>query len=273
MSVWVNGIACAMVQASDRGLQYGDGVFETMSVRDGQVPLWNRHLARLLEGCARLKIESPPADLEDEITQAARGVTRGVLKLIVTRGVGGRGYRPAVATPATRILSLHSPPEHPRAHWSEGVRVRVCATRLGINPVLAGVKHLNRLEQVLARSEWEDVGTAEGLMLDVRGNVIEGTMTNLFFIEGGALVTPDLSGAGVAGIMRGLLLERALDWGLQTRVEQVSPARLVQAEEMFLCNGVIGVWPVRDVEGRHYPVGEVARRASEEVRAFCACEW
>lgn len=272
MNVWVDGQPASMVSARDRGLQYGDGLFETMSVRNGRVPLWNRHLARLLDGCARLKIEAPHLSrLEAEILLAVQDLTCGVAKLIVTRGVGERGYCAARGAP-TRILSVHTAPQYPLGHRSQGVHVRVCRTRLGLNPALAGVKHLNRLEQVMARSEWDDAQVAEGLMLDMRDRVIEGTSTNLFFTEGNILVTPDLSDAGVAGIMRGLLLERAPAWGLETRIEQVSLARLKNADEVFLSNSAIGVWPVCSLEGKHYPVGPVVRKAWEEVRAYCACE-
>ncbi len=256
----INGISTACIDVHDRGLHYGDGVFETFAVCNGMPALWDLHMQRLLLGCQRLNFPAfDLALLHSEALSLCRGVTQGVLKIIITRGVGGRGYRPppsavptALAHPcaaagATRMLALYPWPEYPAAFWSEGVAVRVCATRLGCNPALAGIKHLNRLEQVIARSEWEDVRVPEGLMLDTQGNVIEGTMTNLFVVRNGQLLTPDVSQCGVAGVMRHWILTCARAAGIPWAITALTLDTVVSADEVFLCNSVIGIWPVRDI--------------------------
>ncbi len=248
----INGEPGAAVPAADRGLQYGDGLFETVAVIAGQPRLWDRHLARLQSGAARLGIACP-----DEVTlrRDAERLSRGmvgdaVLKIVVTRGQGGRGYRPRVDTPPTRILSIHSYPEYPSTRWTTGVDVRLCATRLSEQPALAGIKHLNRLEQVIARGEWEDESVAEGLMLDQNDRVIEGTFTNLFALRAGRLYTADLARCGVAGVMRQAILDYCEAQGLPLRlVPGLSLGELEAAEEVFLSNSLIGVWPVRAIDG------------------------
>jgi 4-amino-4-deoxychorismate lyase len=168
-----------------------------------------------------------------------------VLKVVLTRGIGGRGYRPPESPRPTRILSLHPRPDYPAA-WSErGVAVTFCRTRLGENPILAGLKHLNRLEQVLARSEWRDPRIAEGLMQDGKGRVIGGTMSNLFLVSEGRLVTPRLDSCGVAGTVRALVLRIAGDYGIEAVEADVRRAEVAAADGLFLTNALIGIWPVR----------------------------
>ena len=185
VSVLVNGVAVDTVSARDRGFQYGDGLFETIAVSRGTPLLWERHAQRLLAGAVRLDMPPPEtALLRAETDRLCRGVERGVLKIIFTRGISGRGYRPDASTSTTRALSLSPWPDYPPSWSGEGVVVRLCQTRLASQPRLAGLKHLNRLEQVLARAEWDDE-YAEGLMQDESGNIVEGTMTNIFLVEGG----------------------------------------------------------------------------------------
>lgn len=269
--ILVDGRPAETVTAADRGLQYGDGLFETLAVRRGRPELWDRHLRRLAGGCARLGLPAPdPATLAGEAAGLCRGVDRGVLKLLLTRGAGGRGYRPPPAPRPTRILSLHPWPDYPPAWWREGVVARVCRQPLSLNPALAGLKHLNRLDQVLARAEWDNPAVAEGLMLDPLGRVVEGTMSNLFLGRRGVLYTPRLDQAGVAGVMRALVLELAARQGLSCREVNVSLADLEAADEVFLCNSVVGLWPVRRLEGKVYPApGPLAARLTpilEEAR-------
>ena len=261
-STLVNGVSTTSVDVHDRGLHYGDGVFETFAVRNGVPALWDMHMQRLMLSCQRLNFpELDPALLWNEAMSLLRSnadagsgdAVQGVLKIIITRGSGGRGYRapPPSATlamgGATRILALYPWPEYPATFWSEGVAVRVCATRLGCNPALASIKHLNRLEQVLARSEWDDVNVPEGVMLDTQGDVIEGTMTNLFVVRNGQMLTPDVSQCGVAGIMRGWILAHARAVGIPATITALTLDTVTSADEVFLCNSVIGIWPVRDI--------------------------
>jgi len=250
----INGHPRDSVPAGDRGLQYGDGLFETLAVVAGQPCLWKQHLARLAAGCRRLGI--PPLDWEQLAVEAQHLVAnqaRAVLKILVTRGSGGRGYRPPQGAEPTRILSVHPMPDYPADWRRAGVRVRLCQTRLGMNPGLAGIKHLNRLEQVMARAEWNDPEIAEGLMRDADGHWVAGTQTNLFLVGvDGRLTTPALARCGVAGVMRGWVLEQAPAHGLPVDETEVESADLAAVRGLFLTNSLIGIWPVRELEGRRY---------------------
>lgn len=259
--IWVDGIADLSLPADDRGLQYGDGLFETMRVVGGRVPLLERHLARLVAGCAQLALPAPePATLRSEIDVASVGRDDAVLKLVVTRGSAGRGYRAPAAPQPRRVLSLH-----PRTEWASppataSIRARTCSTRLAIGGPLVGLKHLNRLEQVLARSEWQDDAIAEGLMLDAEGTVVAGTMTNLFLVVDGALLTPVLDRCGIAGIARALVLESAAPLGLQVAQRRIAAGELRQADEIFVCNSVVGLRPLAELDGRALPAAPITAR-------------
>jgi 4-amino-4-deoxychorismate lyase len=257
----INGEPGECIAPSDRGLHYGDGLFETLAVRDGACEFWDRHMQRLLRGCERLRIPAPSLPLlQSEAAALVHAADRAVLKIVITRGSGGRGYQGPQPAQPTRILHLTPAPEHPASHARDGVAVRICAQRLGRNTALAGLKHLNRLEQVLARLEWDAPEIAEGLMLDTDERVIEGTFTNLFIVDGGRLSTPSLHHCGVAGIMRAVVLDIAKQSGMPCAEHAIGLAELNRADEMFLTNSLIGIWPVGVLEGRRLPVGEGTRR-------------
>lgn len=255
----IDGAPGETVNALDRGLAYGDGVFRTLAVRDGKPEFWRQHMAKLAADCARLGLPAPDvAALADDARRLIGGAERAVFKIIVTRGTGGRGYKPPEPPTPTRIAMRAPWPAYDSAMAEDGVAVRLCATRLGLQPRLAGVKHLNRLEQVLARAEWSDPAVAEGLMLDADGHVVEGVMSNLFVVRGGEVATPDLSRCGVAGVTRGLLLQSA-------RVAHLTLDDVRAADELFLTNSLIGIWPVRRLDGQDYAVGPVTRRWTEAL--------
>jgi 4-amino-4-deoxychorismate lyase len=256
MGCWVNGIAEAAVSPMDRGLQYGDGLFETMAVRRGCIALFERHLARLARGCERLGIGGVDfGELHGELQRAAQEQDVGVIKLIVTRGPQGRGYRPSPQLEPTRIITTSAAPDHPADWAGAGVQVRICTTRLAEQPRLAGLKHLNRLEQVLARQEWSGRVPQEGLVLDMAGRVIGATMCNVFARIAGEWVTPGVERCGVAGVMREAVLALAESRGLHCRQRDFSVSELLQAQEIFLTNALIGIWPVARIEDQSYPVG------------------
>lgn len=265
----VNGKKTDTVSAADRGFQYGDGVFETIKLAGSKPEFWARHMERLEKGCEVLGIPAPDGSLlRREADAVCTSAADGVLKIMVTRGIGGRGYRAPDNPEPTRVAALYPPPDYPEEFWRDGVRVRVCETRMGDQAKLAGLKHMNRLEQILARAEWTGAETAEGLMMDARDNVIEGTMTNLFVVKGGALVTPGLWRCGVAGIVRSVILELAQEAGLKVDIRDMPAAALADADEMFLTNSVIGVWPVRELETAKFvpgPVTQKLRAAFEEM--------
>lgn len=258
LACYVDGQPAEVIPVYDRGLQYGDGIFTTVAVKSGVPLLWDRHLRRLQTDAARLSIALPAVDLlQADAERACANVTSATLKIILTRGSTGRGYRASATAPTRRILSLwqRAPQPQPAA---DGVVLRLCRTRLSRNPALAGTKHLNRLEQVVARSEWDD-DYAEGLMQDTEGAIIEGTATNLFVVRDGALLTPDLSFCGVAGVMRGVVLERARGLNIANRVEPLAPAAVDAADELFLTNCLIGIWPVRRFQAKEYRIGPITR--------------
>ncbi|MGA7799715.1 MAG: aminodeoxychorismate lyase [Gammaproteobacteria bacterium] len=257
----INGSPGDQISVFDRGLQYGDGVFETLAVIAGRPLYWQAHMQRLQEGCRRLAIPVPdPAGLLSETAALCAQTDRRVVKIVMTRGVGGRGYPPPARPVPTRIVSCHPWPEYPGAWRFEGVRVGLCGQRLSPNAALAGIKHLNRLEQVLARAEWSDPNVAEGLMFDSRGRVVEGTMSNLFLVENGALRTPDLSTCGVAGIIRARMMELAQAVGIPCREAALDMADIERAQEVFLTNSVIGLWPVTSLGDQRWPIGPTTQR-------------
>jgi 4-amino-4-deoxychorismate lyase len=171
-----------------------------------------------------------------------------VVRVTVTRGPGLRGYAPPSPANPTRIVMTSALPQYPSDFSAHGIKARICKLRLGFQPALAGIKHLNRLENVLARGEWSDPAVAEGLLLDAENNVIEGTMSNLFIVERGRLITPDLSRCGVAGVTRARIIECAGRHGVGCQVTPVSYERLLQADEILLVNSLIGVWQVRTLD-------------------------
>ncbi len=257
----VNGQPVEVLSVQDRGLAYGDGLFETIRIAAGQPQLFERHLQRLGQGCSRLRIPCDLDALAGEVRQFSAELGTGVAKLIVTRGAGQRGYAPSATAAPTRILLGSAAPGYPASHARDGIQLFPCATRLAEQPLLAGLKHLNRLEQVLARAEWSDPAFAEGLMRDHGGRVIEGVFSNLFLVRGGRLLTAELSRCGVAGVMRAQIIESvapALDLSIEVR--DVDYQELLVAEEVFTCNSLYGIWPVRALAGHHWPVGPVTRK-------------
>lgn len=264
--ILVNGIQQHHVPIADRGFQYGDGLFETIEVSNGRPVFFEQHLARLTTGCHRLHIPCPDwAELSAEAQDLCRHSIRAVLKIIVTRGSGGRGYRQPDCILPTRVLSLHPYPDYPDSYSEQGIVARFCLTPLGLNPVLAGVKHMNRLEQVMARAEWTDSAIQEGIMLDINAQVIEGTMTNLFYATAGAIYTSSLAQAGVAGIIRGLIIELASQQGLEVIEHSFTQERLLSADEIFVCNSIIGIWPIFQIGHMQFPVGPITRRLQRSL--------
>ena len=204
----VNGEPAERIAANDRGVLYGDGLFETIRFQRGRAPLWPRHMARLAHGCEQLQLPVPDAALlmREALAEVA-GREHAVVRITLTRGVGARGYAQPAAVQPTRIVAASPLPRLEPAMYRDGIRLHLCATQLGDQPRLAGIKHLNRLEQVLARAEWNDPAIAEGLVCDTRGNAISATAANLFAVIGDVVVTPSVERCGVAGVMRAELLE------------------------------------------------------------------
>lgn len=260
-AILVDGQPEAQVPALDRGLAFGDGLFRTLRIRRGRPCNWDWHFRRLAADCLALRLALPSEPLlRSEIAQVAPG--DATAKVILTRGspAHGRGYSFTPEARPTRIVAAFPPPDYPSELAREGVQVRRCVLVPSEQPALAGVKTLNRLENVLARAEWFDPAIREGLLVDRNGFVIEGTMSNLFVVQAGTLATPDLSRCGVAGAQRERIRERAASLGMPVVVRDIAWSELEQADEMFLTNSLIGLWPVAALEARRWEPGPITRR-------------
>ena len=264
--ILVNGKQSDTVSVHDRGLLYGDGVFETIAIRNGNIEFFEQHLQRLAKGCESLLIPKPDIEtIRQEAQSLRKDKANQVLKIIITRGQSERGYQIPDNQQPTRIIELAPLPDYPSEYTTDGVSVMLCQHRLGINPALAGIKHLNRLEQVLARNEIKNTNFAEGLMMDLNSHIIEGTMTNIFAVKAGKLTTPDLSGCGVAGVMRAVMLELAEEDNIPCNIVKITQADLLSSDEIFLTNSLIGVWPVRNIGEQKLKPGEITKKLKELI--------
>lgn len=260
----VNGEFADSVQANDRGLMYGDGVFRTFRIENGVPQHWDRHYRKLARDCEALGLACPEKDLlTTELMLVAKARPDCVAKLIVTRGAGGRGYLPEASLEPTRIVLSSPVPDHAKL---DEVRVRLCDIRLSLQPRLAGIKHLNRLENVLARMEWNDPEISEGLLLDADDRVIEGTMSSLFLYRGGRLIAPDLARCGVDGVQRERVFEFSAACNIPVQVMSFGIEFLMQAEEVFLVNSVIGLWQVTALERTTWNRGRFCEALREWLR-------
>lgn len=256
----INGNFNTAISVHDRGLSYGDGVFRTIKVVNGLPEHWPIHYQTLVEDCSALGIVCPSADLFISDFEQLFTVEDfvSVAKIIVTRGEGERGYKPPAITTPTRLMIKSNLPGYPDSYFTEGVALHLCETRISHQPKLAGVKHLNRLENVLARMEWHDPAIAEGLMLDIAGNIIECTSANIFARFQNVLVTPKLDLCGVAGITRRQILSRAHLLNLESTVETIDLEKLFNADEVIVCNSLFGVWQVRSLSNKKWPKQSLA---------------
>jgi 4-amino-4-deoxychorismate lyase len=258
---WVDGVPRADASVLDRGLHYGDGLFETLAAPGGAVRFLALHLKRLTQGCERLGIAVPdPELLRRELATAAAGGD-AIVKLIVTRGPArARGYAVSGDETPSRMLLRYPWAGEDREAMRAGVRVRIADLKLAENPMLAGIKHLNRLEQVLARLEWDDAQIAEALLFSGSGALVSGTMSNVFLVQGGRLRTPRLDRCGVAGVMREVVGSLAAGAGVDCERCALDLEDLNRAEELFLTSALTGIRPVVEVAGRRLAIGPVTRR-------------
>lgn len=248
--ILVDGQPSDSVDARDRGLAYGDGVFRTLRTEAGAPLWWRDQFAKLAADSVALGLECPDETLlRTEVSQVALAGA-GVVKILLTRGIGARGYAPTPAPACTRIVMGAPLPPHAQPDAPDAIHARWCSLRLARQPRLAGIKHLNRLENVLARAEWDDPAIGEGLLCDDSGAVISGVMSNLFWVRNGELFTPDLSQCGVAGVARARLLRAAARRGLSVHVGRQLPDAILAADEVMLCNSLIGVRRVARLDDR-----------------------
>ena len=265
MGDWFNAVgAVSSVDINDRGFQYADGLFETIAVRDGTLRLWPMHIERLQTGCRRLGFEPPDTDVISELAMTSIGsagfeLKDALLKIIITRGFGARGYLAPEAPEPSLYVGLFDRTLWPEDHYRKGVTLRICNSRLATQPQTAGIKLLSRTDQILARGEWRDPDIAEGLMRDQHGAVVCGTMSNLFLVAGQRLLTPEIANCGVSGVMRRHILALADANRIEASVQEISTDMLKTSDEIFICNSQIGIWPVSRIgttELREWPLTE-----------------
>jgi len=265
----INGRPAAEVSVLERGLHYGDGLFETIACLNGRARLLDRHLQRLAGGCARLGIA--PVDLAAiarEVREAARDADRAVVKVLLTRGPAtARGYAISGDEQPTRVTLRYRWPEDDAALSEQGARVRIARIRLGENPALAGLKHCNRLEQILARRECNDGQIGELLMFSSSGALISGTMSNVFLVQDSRILTPGVDRCGVAGVMRAEVLAVAAAAGIDAQERRLDEEDLARSHELFLTNALMGIRPVRELAGRPLLPGPMTRRLQAQLAA------
>ena len=268
MSEWfVSGKNTTTLAIDDRGMQYGDGLFETVAIRDGRPRLWDYHRERLIGDCKRIGLCAPSEAMLDECLADAlekTGIDTRVCtaKLIVTSGSGERGYRrqQSLGDGMSMLIGIHEYRSLDVEAYARGVVVRVCDLRLAEQPALAGVKTLNRLEQVLARNEWSDPEIFEGLTRDTAGRLICGTISNVFLVRNHSLKTPAVDRCGIAGVMRRHILTLADEAGIDCDVGEVEVDDLTTANEVFLSNSQFGIVPVRRCGDREWQRHDLTRQ-------------
>ena len=264
----INGSFDHVISPFDRGFSYGDGVFRTMKMVDGLPDGWPLHYQKLVTDCAAINIVCPSAELlMSDLQQLFSTIDLSedhlaIAKIIITRGEGTRGYTPPAITTPMRVITKSPMPQYPEGRFSEGISLTVCETRLASQAKLAGIKHLNRLENVLARMEWADAqmtsGITDGIMLDSAGNVIECTSANIFARFGDTLITPSLHQCGVAGITRQRIIDLAYTLSLKATVEVIDLPTVLSADEVIICNSLYSAWQVKTIQEKIIKTGALA---------------
>lgn len=268
---FVNGQVAADISVHDRGLTYGQTLFETVAIQAGEPLLLEQHLQRLSHGCQRLSIPLNQSILKGEINQACATAykktkaARIVMRLTISMGEGGRGYRNPRKPKPLRILAFSNYPDTPESNWEDGITLGMVSIRLAHQPDLAGLKHGNRLEQIIARSQWED-GWQEAILLDQNESIIEATQSNIFIVKNNVLKTPDLTKCGVAGVMRDYILQNAARVELVPQVMTLTVPDVELADAVFVCNSLAGLWPVKRFYGREYENFKLSEKLQKLLR-------
>ena len=277
----INGEFKDSISVYDRGLAYGDGFFETMlwdsfekkKETNFGVEFWLRHLKRIKDGCRLMQINFPS---DDEIVRQRNIILKaslkekksGLLKMIITRGVGGRGYKfEKNMSPTIIFLSLQKP-KIEKEYFKSGVTVKTCKTHLSKNINLFGFKHLNRLDSVLARSEWEDKNIFEGVFIDSKQNILEGTMTNIFFVQKKTLITPPIIDSGINGVMRQVVIDNAKFFFDKVIIQNINLSDVKNFDQMFLTNSVLKIIPVRKFEKKKF----IIKKNVKDFISFFNCQ-
>lgn len=269
----INGSFDHAISPFDRGFAFGDGVFRTLVMRDGLPENWPLHYQKLVADCGAIGIVCPSAELLMSDLQQLflpDGLTENhlaIAKIIITRGEGERGYAPPAVTMPLRVVIKTAMPQYPEENFVNGVSLYVCETRLAHQPRLAGIKHLNRLENVLARMEWNDPTITDGIMLDADNNVIECTSANIFARFGDVLLTPSLHQCGVAGVTMQRIMNIAHLLSLKIVVETFNVEKLLSADEAMICNSLYGAWQIREIQHKTWQAGALAANTRAALKA------
>jgi len=262
----INSQSASNISIEDRAFQYGDGVFETIAVDNKKLQFWSEHYQRLIAGCKKLAI-TPPSEqlLLEDIRQLVTDENQYVVKLIVSRGCGGRGYLADSSLTPNIVVTLNDWSGDIQQKQEAGIRIRICQHRLVINPTLAGIKHLNRLDQVIARNEWHNSDFDEGIMLDLNDNLLEGTASNLFAKINNQWHTAAVQDCAVAGVIRAFVLEQLTNKNKVCIENKMNKSELPLIEEMFVCNSVWGIVPVTQCEEFEFSTGNDTRDLQKEM--------
>jgi len=275
----INSQPLSAISVADRGLAYGDGLFETMRIESGVIALWEYHYERLLRGLRRLHIDVKKEVLNSHLkaTVDAIGDNSGVLKLMLTRGEGGRGYLSA-GDESANIISIFTPfsptfLSDNALSQNNGVCVHICEHRLAEDPALSGIKSLNQLSYVLASNERRGLSSKEGLLLSASGRLIEATARNLFIVKKGELYTPILDQCGVEGVLRRCLIDTIADQcGLIVNKVELTEKSLELADEVFLSNSVTHLWPVTNCGDQYWDVGSITKQLQHALGMWLKSE-
>lgn len=272
--IWVDGEVASALPLPDRGLDFGDGVFETLLVRRGRPVLLEYHLQRLQRGLAVLAFPDCLGLSRAHLLTACESLVAqpwSALRLTVTRGAGPRGYAPP-DTVVPRIVITAAPLEQDRELPSEAITIGFSDINWSISAQLAGIKHLNRLEQVMAANEARRASLDDVVMCDGRGRVCSLSAANLFLVQNGCLLTPSLEDVGIAGTRRRLVIEElAPGLGLDVVEGVIHPEQLAAADELFCCNALRGLQPIRQLGDRLWPQSPVCSDLHQAYRGCLRC--
>lgn len=265
--MYINGHLNSSISAVDRGFSLGDGFFTTIHIQNDLPLFWQYHQQRLLTTAHRLGFSVPDTDdLYHQLIRLAQQTDSQSLcgKIVISRGAGGRGYSPAGCNQPTTVVSIHPYPLQYHDWQKSGIAIGIAEQRLGIQPILAGLKTLNRLEQVMLKAELDRRNLLEAVVLNVSENVVECVTANLFWRKNGVIYTPDLQRSGVCGVMRAAIMECCLNHRLPVKQLDASLSELLRADEVWISNALMGVVPVTAIDQQQYHQTETARWLQNE---------
>jgi branched-chain amino acid aminotransferase len=276
MYVFLNGTIVpeseAMISVYDHGFLYGDGIYETMRSYEGVVFMLDRHLERLQRSASLIKLGLPEdAYLKDAVLRALRSneLADAYIRITVSRGKGPIGLDPGLCDEPTLIVFAEQFRPYPESLYREGVKLIIAETRRNLVAAIdPKIKSLNFLNNILAKIEAKEKGAYEAVMLNAEGFVAEGTVSNVFFVIGGALCTPSAEAGILDGITRELVIGLALGEGIEVREGKFKPEGLLEASEVFFTNTTSEVMPVSSVGEKQYPVGEITKRLRQRYRDY-----